>query len=209
MITISMKFKLELTIGQKQRVLDLAKKYRDAFNEVSKYAFNNRVFDHISLHKALYYKLKEKYGFQSQIAISVIREVAQHYDSVFSQLAENLNISKRNRKKLIELFYKEIGRPIKRRKLIVKLVKRRSYDLKLNPRVCSISVVGERLKRIPYYGWNKHYEYTEKYGYGDAVLYYKRSNKLWYLIVSVDVPDKELKPKKAVGVDINLSLIHI
>jgi len=203
MVTISVKFKLELTKEQKQKILDLAKKYRDAFNEVSEYAFNNRVFDHISLHKALYYKIKEKYGFQSQIAISVIREVTQHYDSVFNQLAEKFNISKRNRKRLIELFYKEIGKPIRRKKLIVKLVKRRSYDLKLNPRVCSISVIGERLKKIPYYGWNKHYEYLEKYGYGDAILYYERSNKLWYLIVSVDVPDKELKPKKVVGVDIN------
>ena len=202
MVTISVKFKLELTKEQKQKILDLAKKYRDAFNEVSEYAFSNRVFDHIGLHKALYYKLKEKYGFQSQIAISVIREVAQHYDSVFNQLAEKFNISKRNRKRLIELFYKEIGKPIRRKKLIVKLVKRRSYDLKLNPRVCSISVIGERLKKIPYYGWNKHYEYI-KNDYGDATLYYERSNKLWYLIVSVDIPDKELKPKKVVGVDIN------
>jgi putative transposase len=203
MVTISVKFKLELTKEQRRKVLDLAKKYRDAFNEVSEYAFNNRVFDHVSLHKAFYYKLKEKYGFQSQIAISVIREVAQHYDNIFNQLAGKIDVPKKNRRKLIELFYKEIGRPIKRKKLIVKLVKRRSYDLKLNPRVCSISVIGERLKKIPYYGWNKHYEYIEKYGYGDAVLYYERSNKLWYLIVSVEVPDKELRPKKVVGVDIN------
>ena len=182
--------------------MDLAKKYKDAFNEVSEYAFNNRVFDHIGLHKALYRKLKEKYAFQSQIAISVIREVAQHYDSVFDQLAEKFHVSKRNRKRLIELFYKEVGRPIKRRKLIVKLVKGRSYDLKIEPRVCSISVIGERLKRIPYYGWNKHYEYV-RCNYGDATLYYERSNKLWYLIVSVEVPERELKPKKVVGVDIN------
>jgi predicted transposase len=76
MVKVSVKFTLELTKGQRQKILDLAKKYRDAFNEVSEYAFNNRIFDHIGLHKALYYKLKEKYGFQSQIAISVIRDVA-------------------------------------------------------------------------------------------------------------------------------------
>ena len=198
-----MKFKLEPTKEQKRRILNLAKKYRDTFNEISEYAFNNRVFDHISLHRALYYKIKEKYCFQSQIAISVIREVAQHYDSVFNQLAEKFNVSKKNRKKLIELFYKEIGKPIRRKKLIVKLVKRRSYDLKLNPRVCSISVISERLKKIPYYGWNKHYEYLEKYDYGDAIIYYERSNKLWYLVVLVDVPEKELMLKKVVGVDIN------
>ncbi|GEM_PF-5333763 len=58
MVTISMKFKLELTKEQKRKISDLAKKYRDAFNEVGEYAFNNRVFDHIGLHKALYYKLK-------------------------------------------------------------------------------------------------------------------------------------------------------
>jgi len=202
MVTLSVKFKLEPTEGQKQKIMDLAKKYKDAFNEVSEYAFSNRVFDHIGLHKALYRKLKEKYAFQSQIAISVIREVAQHYASVFDQLAEKFHVSKRNRKRLIELFYKEVGRPIKRRKLIVKLVKGRSYDLKIEPRVCSISVIGERLKRIPYYGWNKHYEYV-RCGYGDAILYYERSNKLWYLIVSVEVPERELKPKKVVGVDIN------
>ena len=202
MVTLSVKFKLEPTEGQKQKIMDLAKKYKDAFNEVSEYAFNNRVFDHIGLHKALYRKLKEKYAFQSQIAISVIREVAQHYASVFDQLAEKFHVSKRNRKRLIELFYKEVGRPIKRRKLIVKLVKGRSYDLKIEPRVCSISVIGERLKRIPYYGWNKHYEYV-RCNYGDATLYYERSNKLWYLIVSVEVPERELKPKKVVGVDIN------
>jgi len=202
MVTLSVKFKLEPTEGQKQKIMDLAKKYKDAFNEVSEYAFNNRVFDHIGLHKALYRKLKEKYAFQSQIAVSVIREVAQHYASVFDQLAEKFHVSKRNRKRLIELFYKEVGRPIKRRKLIVKLVKGRSYDLKIEPRVCSISVIGERLKRIPYYGWNKHYEYV-RCNYGDATLYYERSNKLWYLIVSVEVPERELKPKKVVGVDIN------
>ena len=202
MVTLSVKFKLEPTEEQRQKIMDLAKKYKDAFNEVSEYAFNNRVFDHIGLHKALYRKLKEKYAFQSQIAISVIREVAQHYDSVFDQLAEKFHVSKRDRKRLIELFYKEVGRPIKRRKLIVKLVKGRSYDLKIEPRVCSISVIGERLKRIPYYGWNKHYEYV-RCNYGDAILYYERSNKLWYLIVSVEVPERELKPKKVVGVDIN------
>ena len=202
MVTLSVKFKLEPTEEQRRKIMDLAKKYKDAFNEVSEYAFNNRVFDHIGLHKALYRKLKEKYAFQSQIAISVIREVAQHYDSVFDQLAEKFHVSKRNRKRLIELFYKEVGRPIKRRKLIVKLVKGRSYDLKIEPRVCSISVIGERLKRIPYYGWNKHYEYV-RCNYGDAILYYERSNKLWYLIVSVEVPERELKPKKVVGVDIN------
>ena len=202
MVTLSVKFKLEPTEEQRRKIMDLAKKYKDAFNEVSEYAFNNRVFDHIGLHKALYRKLKEKYAFQSQIAISVIREVAQHYDSVFDQLAEKFHVSKRDRKRLIELFYKEVGRPIKRRKLIVKLVKGRSYDLKIEPRVCSISVIGERLKRIPYYGWNKHYEYV-RCNYGDAILYYERSNKLWYLIVSVEVPERELKPKKVVGVDIN------
>ena len=202
MVTLSVKFKLEPTEEQRQKIMDLAKKYKDAFNEVSEYAFNNRVFDHIGLHKALYRKLKEKYAFQSQIAISVIREVAQHYASVFDQLAEKFHVSKRNRKRLIELFYKGVGRPIKRRKLIVKLVKGRSYDLKIEPRVCSISVIGERLKRIPYYGWNKHYEYV-RCNYGDANLYYERSNKLWYLIVSVEVPESGFKPKKVVGVDIN------
>ena len=52
MVTLSVKFKLEPTEEQRQKIMDLAKKYKDAFNEVSEYAFNNRVFDHIGLHKA-------------------------------------------------------------------------------------------------------------------------------------------------------------
>jgi RAB protein geranylgeranyltransferase component A len=54
-------------------------KANDAANYVSEWAWQNRTLGQYTLHKALYYRVKDEFGLSAQIVVRVIAKVADAY----------------------------------------------------------------------------------------------------------------------------------
>ena len=74
---ITAKLKLITTPEQLQALRAAQLAYRDALNAVSSYAFEHGKTSSVTrLHKGMYAELRARYGLPSQLACSVVRQVA-------------------------------------------------------------------------------------------------------------------------------------
>jgi putative transposase len=69
------------TKEQRQHLLATMETFNKACNFVSNYAFTNKVFNGIQIHKGTYREVRETFGLPSQMAIRVIGKVADSYVS--------------------------------------------------------------------------------------------------------------------------------
>ena len=76
---LTVKMKLHPTEDQHQKLLCTMERYNEACNYVSEFAFRNKVFGKIELHKNLYYDLRERYVLSSQMVVRVFGKVSESY----------------------------------------------------------------------------------------------------------------------------------
>jgi putative transposase len=76
---LTLKIKLVTDQAQKQALLSTMHAYNAACDLVSRFAFENQVFNNYSLHHALYKEIREKHNLPSQLAVSVMSKVADAY----------------------------------------------------------------------------------------------------------------------------------
>ena len=77
--------------NQKDILLGTFKKFNEACNFVSKIAWDNKIYNKISLQKLVYYDIRNKFGLAAQLTIRVIAKVVDTYitdRSVFHEFRE-------------------------------------------------------------------------------------------------------------------------
>ncbi|ABQ46164.1 MULTISPECIES: RNA-guided endonuclease InsQ/TnpB family protein [Thermotoga] len=198
-VTLTCRFKLELSKDQKQQFLDIATAYTNAVNYVLEQNFKDKSTNVKKLHRLYYSTIREKFSLPAQIAINVNRDVSAMYKTLWAQFKE----LKRRKpdSKAVKKFW---DKPPKRKSLIVKYTYNRTASFKkVNGEWhASLSTLQGRIKWIPMKGWSKHFEYLESGKIGDPILTYDKSSKTFFLLVPVTLEVQEQPPKEIVGVDV-------
>ena len=199
-LTLMLRFKLDVSKEQKQRLLETAKAYTEAVNFVLAENLKDKTTNVKKLHRLYYSSIRKAFNLPAQLVINVYRDVAAIYKTLWAQYKE----LKRRKpdSKAAKKFWEE---PPKRRSLIAKYTHNRTISFKFasNQKVyVSISTLRGRLKWIRIYGWDKHYEYLRQGKIGDPILSYDRSSKTFFLLVPVMLEIQEQRPKEIVGIDV-------
>ncbi len=71
--------KLQPSEEQAHSLRETLERANDAANYVSEWAWQNRTFGQYTLHKALYYRVKDEFGLSAQIVVQVFAKVADAY----------------------------------------------------------------------------------------------------------------------------------
>lgn len=159
---------------------DTIKAYTDACNHVSDYIFKTHDLKQASLHKTLYYDLRERFGIRSQMANSVMRTVIARYKSVMSDGYTWSNIEFTNGE--------------------YDLVWNRDYSLLKD--VFSVNTLEGRL-RLPYHkkGMEQYFN-KDVYRFGTAKLVIHNNKFYLHIPVTCNVDDlSDSNVKCVVGID--------
>ncbi len=131
------------------------------------------------MHRTYYRVLREKFSLPSQYAVNISRKTATIYASK-----------------------NKWEKPPKRKSLSVDLTFNRTFSIKPDKRIVSITTLNGRLKNIPYLGWGKHYEYLEKGRIGDPVLVYDKASNEFFLHVPALIELDLQIPQEIIGIDV-------
>jgi predicted transposase len=201
--TLTAKLKLEVTQEQKEQLRVTSLAYRDALNYTSGVAFEmGKTYNGTKIQKEVYYTLREKFRLPSQMACNVPRQVGATYKSLRTKLKQNEEAIKAGRTKKR---YKGLDKPPKYISRTCTLNYKRDYSFIKDQKVSVITLNG-RIK-VNYYGYSKHMEMIQSgvAKIGGAKLWYSKSTKTYYLLVSLEVEVPELAPtdiNRVMGVDV-------
>ncbi len=87
-LTLTCKFKLDISKDQKNLFLDIAKAYRDAVNYILEQNLEEKTTNVKKLHHLYYTTLRERFNLSAQIAINVNRDVSAMYKTLWVQFKE-------------------------------------------------------------------------------------------------------------------------
>jgi hypothetical protein len=149
-------------------------------NEISEIAFKHKEYRKFQIHKIVYHEFKTKYkDYSSQLIIRAIDCVALSYKAKGEQ--------------------RKYPTRFKKNTAVV-------YDdrvLSFDNETISIWTTQGRIKNVPIIIHNKEL-FKNRVGQSDLVY----QNNKWYLLVTVDVPEKEKYiPKECIGVDLGVKNI--
>lgn len=81
-MTVTAKIQLIVPSEYYELLINTANTYRNACNFVSEYVFKTHNLKQFSLNQELYYELREKFGFGSQMTQSVFKTVIARYKTI-------------------------------------------------------------------------------------------------------------------------------
>jgi putative transposase len=198
---ITAKLKLELSQSQKQLVRQTTLAYRDALNYSSRIAFeNNKMSSGVALQKKVYSQLRSIFGLPAQMSCNVPRQVGATYKSLWTKVKQNNEaiLSGRTKKR-----YKGLDSAPRFISRTCTLNYKRDYSF-LKDKISLITLSG-RIK-VNYSGYYKHLELIKSgVEIGAAQIWYDKSKKNYYLLVSLNLEVPEIKPediKQIKGVDV-------
>lgn len=172
----TIRVKLLPTQDQKKILLDTMKVVNTACNSISKFAFQNKVFNRFELQKQLYQSVRSEYRLGAQITILACRKVA---DSYYASIKKGEELTLHEYRPRGAIAYDS-----------------RIYTLKNN--VVSLWTINGRIK-IPIQ--TKYSLSTGK----ELDLCYDRTKNQFYLNISVDVPEEpKYVPQSYLGVDLGI-----
>ncbi len=185
-ITITAKIQISATADDKVLLNKTMSVYRDACNYVSDYVFRTHDLKQISLNKALYSTLRERFGLKSQMAQSVFKTVIAKYKTVLE-----------NESKWIKPSFK---------KSQYDLVWNRDYSLTQN--CFSVNTLNGRVK-LPYFaeGMSKYFDHTI-YKFGTAKLVNKHGKYFLHIPVTYGVEKSDISDIcNVVGIDRGINFV--
>ncbi len=208
--TLTAKLKLEVTKEQKEQLRVTSLAYREALNYTSGVAFEmGKTYNGTKIQKEVYYTLREQFKLPAQMACNVPRQVGATYKSLRTKLKQNEEaiIAGRTKKR-----YKGLDKPPKYVSRTCTLNYQRDYSFASYQKVSVITLDG-RIK-VNYHGYSKHLEMINSgvAKIGAAKLWYSKSTKTYYLLVSMEVEVPELTPtdiNRVVGVDVGQRYIAV
>ena len=149
--------------------------FNEACNTISQIAWEHRVFKQFSLHKEVYYSIKETYNLSSQLVVRAISKVANAY--------------KLNRKK--QRHFREFGAITYDNRVL-------SYNVTKS--ICSISLVGSR-EKIAYTCYRPQ---LMQYAKGEADLVLINGKFYLYQTIDIPDEEEEFA-EDFIGVDMGIT----
>src|SRR5579875_263808 len=206
---ITAKLKLITTPEQFEALRETSLAYRDALNAVSRYAFEQGKTSNVTrLHKGIYTELRTCYHLPSQLACSVERQVSATYKGLWTRLKKN---AEHRRKKITRKRFKGLDKPPTYTSPTVQYTYERDYTFQRDSRV-SVGTLNGRTT-IPYQGYDEHLALIRQgASIGDARLWYDKTRKTFYLLVSLEikVPEPECSQLgEVVGVDVGIRYLAV
>jgi hypothetical protein len=206
---ITAKLKLITTPEQCAALRQTQLTYRDALNTVSRYAFEQGKTSRVArLHKGMYAELRAHFGLPSQLACSIERQVAATYKGLWTKLKKN---AEHRRAGITKKCFKGLGQPPHYSSPTVQYTYERDYTFQCNSQV-SVGTLNGRIT-IAYQGYEKHCALIRQGAtIGDAKLWYDRSKKRYYLLVSltIDIPDPTpAQLTGVVGIDVGIRYLAV
>jgi putative transposase len=200
-VSLTAKLKLELSDSQKQLVRQTTLAYRDALNYASSVAFeNNKMSSGVALQKKVYNQLRSVFGLPAQMSCNVPKLVGAAYKSLWTKVKQNSEAIKSGKTKKR---YKGLDQAPKFVSRTCTLNYKRDYSF-VKGKVSLITLSG-RIK-VNYSGYSKHLELIKSgVEIGAAKIWYDKSKKTYYLLVSFNLNVPEIKPediKKIKGIDV-------
>jgi putative transposase len=201
-ITLSAKLKLRHTPEQKLALDAVTLAYRDGLNFASQAAFDlGKTTSVPKLHAQTYGTLRKRFGLGSQLACTVERQVTASYKTQWTKSRQN---HKAREQGFTKRRYKGLDNPMKFVSRTLEYQHGRDYSWKKDGRV-SIGTLDGRMV-LEFDGYRKHLAcLQEGMETGAAKLYYQKSKKQYYLIVSLNVELPDPQPRdhpRVVGVDV-------
>jgi IS605 OrfB family transposase len=195
--------KLEYNLEQKSALTALVLAYQEALNFASQTAFElGKTSSASKIQKATYHEIRSKW---SKLPTTMICGIARQVGSTFKTLWTRAKQHKENRKKgWTRERYNGLGKPPQFKSKTAILFYRNDYSWAKNQTV-SVTTLDGRIK-LKYSGYQNHLNLIKAGSHcGAAKLWYDRSSKQWYLIVSIELqkPDVDLASlRKVKGIDV-------
>ncbi|ACK73701.1 transposase, family IS1341 [Gloeothece citriformis PCC 7424] len=199
---LSIKLKLNLNQEQKESLRQVSLAYRDALNYTSQIAFENgKSSNGTKLQKLVYYKIRERFKLPAQMACNVPRQVSASYKGLWTKFRQN---KQAREKGITKKRYKGLDKTPKFASRTCTLNYLRDYSFKNGHKVSIVTLSGRIV--VSYSGYNKHIDWIKDKGkIGAAKIFYNRTNKTYYLLVSVEIELPDINPEnvsRVYGIDV-------
>jgi len=206
---ITAKLKLDADLEQKELLREVSLAYRDALNYTSQINFENgKSSNGTKIQKLVYRDLRAFFNLPSQMACNVPRQVGATYKGLLTKLKQNEEAIRSGRTKKRFKGLDEAPKFISR---TCNLNYLRDFTFKPNRQV-SIITLRSRIT-VNYSGYNKHLELIKSGAkIGGAKIYYSKSSKTYFLLVSLELelPELELTNlSRVVGVDVGRRFLAV
>ena len=206
---ITAKLKLEANPEQKELLREVSLAYRDALNYTSQVNFlDGKSPNGTKIQKLVYRDLRSRFNLPSQMACNVPRQVGATYKGLLTKLKQNQEAIRKGKTKQR---FKGLDEPPKYVSRTCNLNYLRDFTFKANQQISVITLKGRIT--VNYSGYNKHLELIKGgYKIGGAKIYYSKSTKTYYLLVSLELELPELQLtdlKRVVGVDVGWRFLAV
>ncbi|MGH2496744.1 MAG: RNA-guided endonuclease InsQ/TnpB family protein [Ktedonobacteraceae bacterium] len=206
---ITAKLKLLTTPEQHRLLRQTQLAYRDALNFVSRYAFEQgKLSSNERLQKETYYEIRARFKLPAQMACNVPRQVAATYKGLWTKLKQNAAQRKAGHTKKR---YKGLDEPPKYISPTLTYNYRKDYSFKTGQQVSVLTLQGRII--LPYQSYDPHVALIHQGAtIGAARLWYDKSHKQYYLLVTLELelpnPTPETLPNVA-GVDVGMRYLAV
>jgi putative transposase len=206
---LSAKLKLKTSPEQFAALRHTQLAYRDALNYVSRYSFEHgKISNKVALQEGTYDELRRRFGLPSQMACSVPRHVGATYKSLWTKVKHNAADRKTGRTKKR---YRGLDQPPKYVSPTVEYQYGKDYSFKKEQHVSVLTLSGRVI--MAYTGKNSHVELIQHGAeIGAAKLWYDKSKKQFYLLVSLSMELPDPTPQQhthIVGVDVGIRYLAV
>lgn len=206
---LSAKLKLNTTPEQFAQLRETQLAYRDACNFVSKYAFEHgKMSNAVSLQKGTYDDIRVRFRLPSQMACNVPRQVGATYKGLWTKVKKNAEDRKSGRTKKR---YKGLDQAPKYVSPTLTYNNKRDYSFKKDGHISILTLEGRVV--VPYTGYDKHIELIQHGAeIGAAKLWYDKSKKQFYLLVSLEIETPDPTPEShrgCAGVDVGVRYLAV
>jgi putative transposase len=201
-ITLTAKLQLMTTPDQFADLRATQLAYRDALKRVSNYAFaHGKTSSRRKLQRALYDDVRWDCALPAQMACSVFRQVGATYQGLWTRAQKNAEARRLGHTKKR---FRGLDKAPHYVSPTLTYVYGRDYSLG-SGHVVSLLTLGGRI-HVHYRGYRKHIAFLLLGSHiGEAKLWYDRSKKLYYLLVSLTIAAPEAAParvQEVIGVDV-------
>jgi putative transposase len=183
--------------------------YRDSLNYVSQYAFaHGKMSNRVALQDGTYDEIRARFHLPSQMACSVPRQVGASYKTLWMKVKQNAAQRKAG---MTKKRYKGLDQPPKYVSPTLTYQHRKDYSFKQEQQVSILTLDGRVI--LPYTGYDKHIALIQKGAQiGAAKLWYDKSKKRFYLLVSFEIEVVDPTPEThtgVVGVDVGVRYLAV
>jgi len=206
---IAAKLKLHTTPDQFQALRTTQLAYRDALNYVSRYAFEHgKMSNRVALQDGTYDEVRARFRLPSQMACSVPRQVGATYKALWTKVKKNAAHRKAGRTKK---WYKGLDQPPKYVSPTLTYQYKKDYSFKADQQVSILTLSGRII--LSYTGYDEHVALIHQGAHiGAARLWYDKSKKRFYLLVSLELEAADPTPEthtSVTGVDVGVRYLAV